>query len=138
MQEGHDGGDSNTLYVMAAGAPAATTSLFEKAAGGQPVSERAFMQHLEAAKLIRAVIVTLKGGEEGKADLTWQDASAAFQMSGGGSPLGAPEYATAIALCGLVKYGGVPTLSSAQKVEGFLANVSGSKDEHTVIGTPGH
>ena len=52
--------------------------------------------------------------------------------------LGAPEYATAVALCGLVKYGGVPSLSNAQKVEGFLANLTGSKDEHTVIGTPGH
>ena len=39
-----------------------------------------------------------------------------------------------MAVCGLVKYGGVSTLSDSQKVEGFIANLAGSKDEHAVIG----
>ena len=47
---------------------------------------------------------------------------------------GQEAFSQCMALCGLVKYGGVPTLSDSAKVEGFLANLAGSKDEHAVIG----
>ena len=126
-------GEGGAASAVAAG-EATLSAAFAKAGGGQPVSERALLQYLEACKLIRAVIVTLKGGADGRCDLTWQDASAAFRLSGGGSPLGQEAFSQCMALCGLVKYGGVPTLSDSAKVEGFLANLAGSKDEHAVIG----
>jgi len=88
--------------------------------------ERAFLKYLEGAKLIRAVIVTMPGGAEGHADLTWQDASAAFEISGG-------DFNIAIAICGLVKYKDVPGFSAAQMVEGIVLNLTGAKDEHAVI-----
>jgi hypothetical protein len=116
-----------------AGSEALLTSLYEKAAGGKPVSEVAFLKQLEGFKLIRAVIVTLVGGKEGHADLTWQDASAAFNVVGGGADLDSAGYATALALCGIVKYKEVPNFSAASQVEGILANISGSKDEHAVV-----
>jgi len=103
---------------------------FQKAGGG---SERAFLKHLEACKLIRAVIVTMPGGAEGHADLTWQDASAAFHVAGGGGDLDAASFATALAVCGLVKYKDVPGFTPGQMVEGILQNMSGAKDEHAVI-----
>ena len=52
----------------------------------------------------------------------------------GCSSLDGATFGLALALCGAVKYGGVPGMSLAQRVEGFFANVSGSKDEHAVIG----
>ena len=112
----------------------AATKQFEKAGGGKAVTERAFMQYLEGNKMVRSVIITLPGGAEGHADLTWQDASAAFQLCGGGSSLDATTFGSAIALCGFVKYKEVTNLGAAARVEGFLANLAGSKDEHAVIG----
>jgi len=85
--------------------------------------------------MIRAVIVTLPGGAEGSADLTWQDASAACQLVGGGQPLTKEAFGQCMALCGMVKYAKIDSLSAAQKVVGFLANISGLKDEAAVIGT---
>jgi len=75
----------------------------------------------------------MPGGGKGKADLTWQDASAAFQLAAGGSALAAADYGAALAMCGMVKYGTVPGFGPQQQVEGFLANLSGAKDEHAVI-----
>ena len=115
------------------GAEAAVQAAFAKAGGGT-LGERALLQFLEGCKLIRAVIVTMPGGAEGHADLTWQDASAAFQLCGDGADLDRDAFANVLALCGAVKYRDVPGMSLAKKVEGFIANVSGSQDEHAVIG----
>ena len=112
----------------------ASTAFQQVSSGGAPVSERSFLQQLEKAKLIRSVIVTLPGGAEGHADLSWQDASAAFQVCGGGKPLSEAEYANCLALCAMSKYAAIETLSPAKRVEGFLANLAGTQDEHAVIG----
>jgi len=125
--------DDGVSSALATGA-AAVSAAFAKAGGGKGVSERAWLKFLEGCKLVRSVIVTLPGGKEGHADLTWQDASAAYQLCGGGGELDATTFGQALALCGIIKYGAVSSLSAAQKVEGFVANVSGSKDEHAVIG----
>ena len=116
---------ANELVVQAA---------YEKAAGGKPVGERAFLQYLEACRQIRANLVTLPGGKSGHADLTWQDASAAFELCAGGGTLDAAGLGKALALCGNVKYRDVPGMGAVRAAEGFLANVEGSKDEHAVIG----
>ena len=109
---------------------------FAKAAGEQTlIRETQLLHYLEACKMIRAVIVTLPGGAEGSADLTWQDASAACQLVGGGQPLTKEAFGQCMALCGMVKYAKIDSLSAAQKVVGFLANISGLKDEAAVIGT---
>ena len=126
-------GDGDAAGAIAANEAALSTA-FAKAGNGQPVGERALLQYLEGCKLIRAVIVTLKGGAEGRADLTWQDASAAFHVCGGGSPLSKDGFSQCLAVCALVKYGAVDSLSADLKVGGFLANLAGSKDEHAVIG----
>jgi len=121
--------------VVAAG-EATLASLFAEAGGGQPVGERAMLEYLESKRQIRAVVITLPGkaGDEGSADLTWQDASAAFQLCGGGSPLSQQAFGHAMAVCGLVKYNEVKALAPPQRVEGFLANLTGSKDEQAVVG----
>ena len=115
-------------------AEASISAAFTKANGGKAVSERAYMKFLETCKLVRAVIVTMPGGAEGHADLTWQDASAAFQLCGGGGDLDTASFGNALALCGVIKYQNVPGMAMAKRVEGFVANVSGSQDEHAVIG----
>ena len=126
--------DGEATGAIASG-EAALAAGYAKAAGAEAaVGERALLQYLEGCKQIRSVIVTLAGGAEGSADLTWQDASAAFLACGGGQPLSKEAFSQCMALCGMVKYGGVDSLSPAQKVEGFLANLAGSKDEHAVIG----
>jgi len=111
---------------------------FTKAAGGVAMSERSFLQFLEGCKLVRSVIVTMPGGAEGHADLTWQDASAAFQLCGGGSGLSGETFGRALAVCGATKYRDVPGLSMEQRVTGFLENVAGRKDEHDFIGAGKH
>ena len=37
----------------------------------------------------------------------------------------------------MTKYAAVTSMAPAKKVEGFLANLSGAKDEHAVIGAGG-
>ena len=125
--------DEGVSAALAAG-QAGVSAAFTKAGGGQPVSERALLQFLEACKLVRSVIVTLPGGAEGHADLTWQDASAAFQLCGGGGSLDEASFGSALALCGVTKYREVGGMAKGKAVEGFLANVGGGKDEHAVIG----
>ena len=122
--------DDEIAGALAAGAATVTAA----AGGASTVSERPLLQYLETAKQIRSVIVTLKDGSDGSTDLTWQDASAAYQLCGGGSPLSADALGQCLALCGMVKYSGIEALSPAQKVEGFLANLAGSKDEMAIIG----
>ena len=101
----------------------------------QAITERVLMQFLESKKMIRSVIVTMPGGAEGKSTLTWQDASAAFQLAGnGGSALNEKAFSDALCLCGVVKYATVQSFSDAQRVEGFFDNLTGKKDEHAVIG----
>jgi len=125
--------DEGVVGALAAG-QAAISAAHAKAGGGKAVSERALLQYLESCKQVRSVLVTMPGGAEGKADLTWQDASSSFSLSGGGASLDAAAFGKALALCGAVKYGAVPGFSLTQKAEGFIANVSGTKDEHAVIG----
>ena len=126
--------DGAVAGALAAG-EATLTEAFTKASGGQTlVRERSLLQYLEGCKLIRAVIVSLPGGAEGSADLTWQDASAAYHACNGGQPLSKEAFAQCMAVCATVKYGEIGALGPAQKVEGFLANLAGSKDEHAVVG----
>jgi len=79
------------------------------------------------------VIVKLPNGSEGHTTLTWQDASAAFSLCGGGADLDNTSFAMALALCGAVKYRVVGSMTPAARFLGFLANVGNSKDEHAVI-----
>ena len=98
-----------------------------KAAG---VDSASFVKQLAAAKVVRGCIVG-----DVRCDLTWLDASAAWAaVSGGGSaPMAAKDYGVAIALCGAIKYGSVAALSSAKRVAGVVANLTGSMDEHAVV-----
>ena len=60
--------------------------------------------------------------------------SGGVAVSGGGSaPMAAKDYGVAIALCGAIKYGSVAALSSAKRVAGVVANLTGSMDEHAVV-----
>ena len=126
-------GDAGVAGAIAAG-ELVISAAFAKIGGGKPVGERALLAYLEECKQIRSVIVTLPSGTEGFADLTWQDASGAFHLIGGGGALGKEAFAQCLAVCGVVKYGAVDALGPTQKVEGFLANLTGAKDEQAVVG----
>ena len=106
---------------------------YKQANGGKPVGERAWLKYLEKVQQIRSVIVKLPNGSEGHTTLTWQDASAAFSLCGGGADLDNTSFAMALALCGAVKYRVVGSMTPAARFLGFLANVGNSKDEHAVI-----
>ena len=43
------------------------------------------------------------------------------------------DYKTALALCGALKYANVAAMTDAKRVEGFLANLAGTSDEHAVV-----
>ena len=125
---------SEALTALAA-SDAAVAAVFAEL-GAAPVPERAWLQYLESKKLIRSVIVTLPGGAAtSSADLTWQDASAAFLICASGASLADKgAVGEALAVCALVKYERITGLSTAQKIEGFLANLGGAKDEQAVVG----
>jgi hypothetical protein len=76
--------------------------------------------------LIRAEILILSSGAEVNADLTWQDASAAFQVCAGGAPLNATAFSQCVAVCGLVKYGGIASMGTGDRVAGFIGNLAGT------------
>ena len=131
---------SEALTALAA-SDAAVAAVFAEL-GSAPVPERAWLQYLEGKKQIRSVIVTLPGGAgTSSADLTWQDASAAFLICAGAGAAGKPSslgdkgaVAEALAVCALVKYERIAGLSTTQKIQGFLANLGGTKDEQAVVG----
>ena len=60
--------------------------------------------------------------------------SAAFTLCASGGELDETGFGMALAVCGALKYGSVPGMKPAKRLEGFLANLVGSKDEHAVIG----
>jgi len=98
-----------------------TTALGSAPSPPAPLSESSFIQQLAGAKLVRSVIVG-----DVSCNLTWLDASAALMASGG-------NYGLALAICGATKYGKVATMSDAKRVEGLLANLAGTSDEHAVV-----
>ncbi|KOO22536.1 hypothetical protein Ctob_006009 [Chrysochromulina tobinii] len=102
------------------------------------MSERAFLQQLSSVGLMKGVIVKLPPpiGGEARCDLTWLDASAAYQACVP-SELGMPvkEYAKCLALCGMLKYQHCSPMTIVQQVAGFLANLAGRMDEHEVLRT---
>lgn len=123
---------------------AAIAAEFAKAGvspGAKFVNQAAFLQQLTGASLIRAVIVRLPalGGvreaAEVRTQLTWLDACAAFNSCTGGNPKGISleEYTRCIALCGLVKYASVDSMTPVQKVAGFVSNLAGRMDEYSSV-----
>jgi len=118
---------------------AALRSFFNEAVPSGPLmSERAFLTQLSAAGLMRGVIVKLPPptGGEARCDLTWLDASSAYHAcvtSEAGMLVG--DYATCLALCGMLKYQHCTPMTIVQQVAGFLANLAGRMDEHEVLKT---
>ena len=98
--------------------------------------ERAFLNQLSSASLMRGVIVPLPTGGEARCDLTWLDASAAFHAcASSDAGLLASEYSSCLALCGMIKYRHCSPMTIVQQVAGFLANLAGRMDEHDVLKT---
>ena len=108
------------------------------ARGSQTMSERGFLKQLSEASLMRAVIVPAQGSvqPELRCDLLWLDASAAFHACAStDSGAYVTDYASCLALCGMIKYSGVEPMSLVQQVAGFLANLAGRMDEADVVKT---
>jgi hypothetical protein len=109
------------------------------ARGSSVMSERAFLQQLNDAALMRGVIVPLPGAPKGvqvRCDLLWLDASAAFHTCASSEAGLVPaDYAACLALCGMIKYRRVEPMSIVQQVAGFLANLAGRMDEVDVVKT---
>ena len=118
--------DAAVGAALTAGKPMLDAAFGKAAAGAATVSERALLMYLEECMLIRAEILILSSGAEVNADLTWQDASAAFQVCAGGAPLNATAFSQCVAVCGLVKYGGIASMGTGDRVAGFIGNLAGT------------
>ena len=108
--------------------------------------EQAFLRQLNMAGLMKGAIVPLpsealdtlpKGSpSEVRCDLLWLDVSAAFHCCASSEAgLFVADYASCLALCGMIKYSSVTSMSTVQRVAGFLANLAGRMDEADVVKT---
>ena len=128
--------DMATTAVLRVHEQALRSFFTEAVPYGPLMDERAFLKQLSAASLMKGVIVPLPTGRDARCDLTWLDASAAFHAcasSEAGMLVG--DYATCLALCGMIKFRNCSPMTAVQKVAGFLANLAGRMDEHDVLKT---
>jgi hypothetical protein len=127
---------------------AALKSFFSEAMPrvGAAMPEQVFLQQLNAAGLMRGAIVTLPAealaelpagtASEVRCDLLWLDVSAAYHACASSEAgLLVADYASCLALLGMIKYAHVEPMSIVQQVAGFLANLAGRMDEADVVKT---